>query len=69
LAVVNAVQNRRAELEALDLTVEHQKEFLKHVTLEQEGVLARRRVLIDELDLFDNSGSAAHTTDRFGLLL
>jgi len=32
--------------------------------VEEKDVLARRRALIDELDLFDNSATAAHAGDR-----
>jgi len=50
-------------LEALELAVEEQKEFLKHIAVEEKDILTRRRALIDELDLFDSS--AAHTTNKF----
>jgi len=51
-------------LEALDLAVEEQKEFLKHIAMEEKDVLARRKALIDELDLFDSSITTSHTADR-----
>ena len=47
----------------MDLAVEEQKEFLKHVGMKEKDVLARRRAVIDELDLFDGSGNAAHNVD------
>jgi len=59
------VKDRRAQLEALDLAVEQQKDFLKRVSLEEKDILARRRALFDEFDFFDNSTAAAHTTQRF----
>jgi len=62
------VKDRRAELEALDLAVEQQKDFLKRVSLEEKDILARRRALFDEFDFFDNnSTAAAHTTQRFSV--
>jgi len=50
----------------LDLAVEQQKEVIKHISLEEKDVLARRRALFDEFDFFDNSGTAA---EMFALVL
>ena len=52
-------------MEALDLAVEHQKDYIKRVSSEEKDVLARRRALFDEIDFFDNSAAAAHATQRF----
>jgi len=51
----NNLQDHRVELEALDLAVEEQKEVLEHMAVEENDVLAKRRALVDELDLFDNA--------------
>lgn len=56
-------------MEALDLAVEQEKGFVQHMTLKQKEVLARRRQLIDELDLFDRSHAAAHSTHTARLFL
>jgi len=48
--------------------VEQQKEFLKHISLEEKDILARRRALFDEFDFSDNSCAAVHTTDRLAVV-
>ena len=49
--------------------MEQQQEFITHMSAEEKDILARRRALVDELDLFDNYGTAARATDRLDLLL